>query len=227
MQCKNGHAIRPRNTGYTVSVGVTGHRSLPQANLPLLRAQFETVLRFIQCETEKRWEGRGSLHTEGAPCFRLLSMLAEGSDRIAALCALECGYGLHCVLPMERSAYERDFETDASKAEFQCLLNRADSTLEIACGSPTAMAYRDGGILMLNHSDLLIAIYDGVDTGKAGGTSDVIGLALRQGIPVVWIHASNPHAIRMLRAEGVEAEWQREVASALQSLLSSAGQHTC
>ena len=64
------------------------------------------------------------------------------------------------------------------------------------CSDRAAMAAR----VMVEHSDLLIGIWDGVTRGVVGGTRHTIEAALEQGIPVVWIDARNPESWHVLRA---------------------------
>lgn len=64
------------------------------------------------------------------------------------------------------------------------------------CSDRAAMAAR----VMVEHSDLLIGIWDGVTRGAIGGTRHTIEAALEQGIAVIWLDARNPAAWHVLRA---------------------------
>jgi len=57
--------------------------------------------------------------------------------------------------------------------------------------------------VMIEQSDLLIAIWDGASPGSIGGTRHSIECALYHGAPVLWIDAGEPGAIRIL--EGPDA----------------------
>jgi len=52
--------------------------------------------------------------------------------------------------------------------------------------------------VMLAHSDVLIAIWDGVTRALVGGTGHTVQLALEIGAPVVWIDANTPDHWRIL-----------------------------
>lgn len=52
--------------------------------------------------------------------------------------------------------------------------------------------------VMLEHSDLLIAIWDGITRAFVGGTGHTVQLALEIGAPVVWIDANAPDRWRIL-----------------------------
>jgi hypothetical protein len=64
------------------------------------------------------------------------------------------------------------------------------------CSDRAAMAAR----VMIDHTDILIGIWDGETRGSIGGTRHTIEAALEQGVPVVWIDARNPQGWQVLRA---------------------------
>ena len=54
------------------------------------------------------------------------------------------------------------------------------------------------GRVMVEQSDVLIAIWDGVTPGAIGGTRHTISVGVKLGTPVLWIDASNPERIALL-----------------------------
>ena len=93
---------------------------------------------------------------------------------------------------------EQDREVDAL---YRAHLNAPnDRTAEQAfvgiCSDRAAMAAR----VMVDHSDILIGIWDGVTRGSVGGTRHTIESALDQGIAVIWIDAGHPERWQLLRA---------------------------
>jgi hypothetical protein len=58
------------------------------------------------------------------------------------------------------------------------------------------LAYEEAGLAMLDRSDLLVAIWDGGESGGRGGTREVIDEALRRAKPVLWVNtvAAEPAA---------------------------------
>jgi hypothetical protein len=163
------------------------------------------------------------LHTAEKPVIRLLSMLAEGSDRFAANIALQAGFSLQCPLPLSLEEYKKDFETEESKNEFTKLLDKADSIFEIEAGSSNRnRAYQNGGQVLLNHSDILLAIWDHKDSGKVGGTSDIVSLAQQQDIPVVWISSIAPHKISIIYGDArkyEEASFEKNITDIITRIL--------
>lgn len=55
------------------------------------------------------------------------------------------------------------------------------------------------GRIMIEQSDLLIAIWDGITPGSVGGTRHTIAAALESGAPVIWIDARDPDRLKLLR----------------------------
>ena len=54
--------------------------------------------------------------------------------------------------------------------------------------------------IVIEQSDLIVAVWDGNTTLYAGGTGHTIATALDLGAPVIWIDANAPEAWRILRA---------------------------
>ncbi len=56
------------------------------------------------------------------------------------------------------------------------------------------------GRVMIEQSDILVAIWDGVTPGGIGGTRHTISTAVHLGTPVIWIDAREPSVMSILRA---------------------------
>ena len=54
--------------------------------------------------------------------------------------------------------------------------------------------------VMIEQSDIVIGVWDGVTHGAMGGTRHSIAAALGQGVPVIWVDARNPTDWRILTA---------------------------
>ena len=77
--------------------------------------------------------------------------------------------------------------------------SEAASAYLIIASERAAVAAR----VMIEQSDLLVAIWDGATPGSIGGTRHSIESALYHGAPVIWINAAAPGCIRIL--EGPDA----------------------
>ena len=72
---------------------------------------------------------------------------------------------------------------------------RAADAFAAHCSERVGMAAR----VMIEQSDILIGVWDGVSHVFVGGTGHTIGAALKQGAPVVWIDVNAPERWRVLR----------------------------
>jgi hypothetical protein len=212
--------IHPPKTKLTFNVGFTGHRNLPNADTDILIKQVDSVLNKIKTVAEEVQLNNQGLFLEGSAELRVLSMLAEGADRLFTQCGLGLGYHFQCALPMKREKYETDFETVESKEAFSRLLAKAESVLKIEeCTEVRSRAYQDCGHVILGQSDILVAIWDGKDSGKVGGTSDLIAFAMQHDIPIIWIDSSVGHPIKYMYGDKVESNWESELEAEVKDLL--------
>jgi hypothetical protein len=197
-------------------VGVSGHRAppkLPEQSEDPLRNTIDRLLSVIVdsvCQVENAgavWPGneRAPDSEREPPFFRervtglaIVSSLAEGSDRIVAEAGLAAGFELEVILPFGRAEYADDFETLASRARFEYLLARASTVFELSGDTDERPpAYEAAGLFMLAKIDLLIAIWDGERAAGIGGTAQVVGRAMVDGIPIMRIDPADPNAIQM------------------------------
>jgi hypothetical protein len=106
-----------------------------------------------------------------------------------------------------RALYDRarlfelaDDDDDIAKAYFATLENPDDGGARDAfaadCSERVALAAR----LVIEQSDLILAIWDGARTTFVGGTGHTIVQALNLGAPVVWIDPAGPEDWRIIRA---------------------------
>jgi hypothetical protein len=107
--------------------------------------------------------------------IQVMSPLAEGADRIAARVALELGLELIAPLPMEQSEYRKDFETAASRAEFEEMCLQASQLLVLPAESADRdRLYAQLGVFLSAHCHILLAIWDGKLGTALGGTGQVV-----------------------------------------------------
>jgi len=151
------------------------------------------------------------LYSAKPPTLRAISPLAEGSDRMFAEGAIDLGYELVCPFPFHQEEFEKDFKPPQSLEpnsleRFRGLLDRARAqgssgltTFELdGDRSNEGQAYGAGGRVVLNQSDLLIAVWDGGQSAGAGGTVDTLKQAVNYHVPVLWIYPAAPHSWQLL-----------------------------
>jgi hypothetical protein len=184
---------RPRRV---IQVGVTGHR------LNRISPQMAAVLP-DKCAQALRAIAQAWAAGAAEPVLlRVISPLAEGADRMVAQAGLALGADLQCPLPFHAEEYKRDFATEASKREFDALLARASAVFD-AGGERSAAeaAYERAGQIVVQQSDVLIAIWDGEASRGRGGTAQMVDEALALGVTVVWLHAAESATARVLFAD--------------------------
>ena len=186
----------------TLRVGVTGHRlnKLPVEAHDAIRATLRTTLHLIEAAlTGFQTSPEARCYAAGPPVVRIVSALAEGSDRLAVEEAPE-SWRLTAILPMPAGEYERDFLAEggtesASLTHFRRLLASAETVTELAASGQHAARSGDGrnrlyaalGSYLVRQVDLLIAIWDGHPAEGPGGTAGVVAEAVALGVAVVWI----------------------------------------
>ena len=161
----------------TVYVGVAGHRFLQ--NVDELIPAIDRVLDLI----ETQWPGRS---------LTAISSLAEGSDRLVTMRVLaRPAAKLVVPLPLHVAEFMRDFENANSRREFAKLLEQADEIVHVLPEQERPQAYVAAGRYIVEHADILMALWDGEPALGAGGTAAVIVDARRLAIPIAWIRARN------------------------------------
>lgn len=171
-------------------IGVTGHRDLREED----RASLKEQVRRIFAELQKRYPNTPLV---------LLSPLAQGADRLVAQVALEKGIRLVAPLPMSKALYEEDFQSKASRDEFNGLLQQAEWYFELPLlqgaqeeevqqhGLAREQQYAQVGAYIVLHSQILIALWDGRYTDKIGSTSQIVTFQL-QGVPEPYAPPQSP-----------------------------------
>ncbi len=228
-----------------LSVGITGHRaghpSFAQNAEPVAAALTELfdLLDQAAAATPAAF-GPGSL----APT-RLHSLLANGTDQLAAAKACARGWELVAPLPFgqplneainslpptaddaraliagiepnddESAAHARAIRTLTDQARVFELADHDDrisalyldkmaapddfaktQLFEAEMSTRVALA----GRILIEQSDIIIGVWDGLSTAHIGGTGHTIAAALNLGAPVIWIHPAHPGHWRVLRA---------------------------
>jgi len=213
---KNASAHPPK-TRLVIRVGVTGHRPnhLPHADIPQLRHQVHQVLQSVQNAGAEIADDSHAGYDARAPLFRVISALAEGSDRIVAEEALALGYELQVPCPFFVDDYEHDFSTAESKKRFRELLKQATAVLELDGSRHDRQAqnraYESVGRTVLRHCDILIAIWDGEPVRGQGGTAQIVAEAARLEIPTVWIKSASPHHACLLTSTEADGQCQMDL----------------
>jgi hypothetical protein len=202
----------PHKPPLAFRVGIVGHRPnrLQNADLEQLGTVIKGILQLVDAAVKEASVSCRELFAPGAPEFRAVSPLAEGSDRLFAEQALALGWNLCCVMPFPREEYEKDFigenALEANSLDrFRGFLDPYGSAEQPVCleldgsRSDETGAYGICGTVVVGLSDLLIAVWDGdKERDKQGGTRGTMIEAQSAGVPVVWVDGCSPHAWRLM-----------------------------
>ncbi len=148
-------------------IGITGHQGMPDNTRELVRAALLEIL------------------TPYAPGLVGVTCLADGADQLFARVVLSLGGKLEVIVPADEY---RDSLAPAAQVEYDDLIDRASHVEHLPFFASTEEAHMAGGQAVVDHSDILVAIWDGLPARGLGGTADVVAYAKRYGVPVevVW-----------------------------------------
>lgn len=143
-------------------LAITGHRGLS--------AELEAVVdRMIRAAVAESGDVVG------------VSCLADGADAVFAQAVLDAGGSLVAVLP---AAEYRESLPEDYRPVYDRLLARAGKVVQLPFVTPDPHAYMEAGKRMVDESDSLLAVWDGLPGRGPGGTADVVAYARSRGVPV-------------------------------------------
>ena len=150
-------------------LGVTGHRHLPASDL-------------VRVEDDVRKQLVKLKRLMPDTPIVVASALAEGADRLVAKVAMNEGLEVWTVLPTEADEYEKDFVSEESGTEFQRLLKASSRVINASALSghnprsgDRPQIYIDVGHEICRLSHALLAVWDGEESDRPGGTAQVVG----------------------------------------------------
>ncbi|MGV8989430.1 MAG: hypothetical protein ACOH2H_24695 [Cypionkella sp.] len=177
-------------------VGVTGHRAhrfTPESVTSVVQSA-EILLKALSAGAAEAVPLAVDVVRQEEPRLRLVTSLAEGSDSFLAEAAVANGYQLDVVLPYRASLYAAKF-SEANRARLANLEGSGDVASVLLLDdvkdfddkAQIDRAYLDAGRIVLDHSDILIAVWDGEPPKGIGGTGQIVEEARERRIPVLWI----------------------------------------
>ena len=144
-----------------IVVGVTGHRDIPAEDFDALKTAVKKALEDFS-------------HDFPSSPQVLLTGLAEGADCLVACCALELKWSVGAVLAFPQAEFEDRFTSSSSVPEFRGLLKRCAWVRVVAPDNATDDdCYAEVGHWIARQAQWLIALWDGQDSQKRGGTAYV------------------------------------------------------
>ena len=171
--------IAPTSNRIRIVLGVTGHRTLRNESR-IIKKVHEVLARIKQEIFEKH---------KITAVFTILSLMAEGADRVVAREILkEKDSILEVVLPLPKEDYMNDFVTSESKTEFEEFIVQAAAIKELLPARSRNEAYEQAGQYVVDHCDVLLALWNGKPAAGQGGTAEIVAYARKKKRPLFWIH---------------------------------------
>lgn len=116
-----------------------------------------------------------------------LTSLAEGADQVFAEELLRMNRQVVAVLPF---AHYRSHLKETSLPTFDRLLQRCMKVIMLDAVDDIEASYMKAGTYIVDHSDVVVAVWDGRPSAGLGGTGDVVAYARERGKRLVHIDAS-------------------------------------
>lgn len=161
-------------------IGVTSHRDLAAGDTDAIRRCVRELFERLQA---------------AFPSLPLvvLSALAEGGDQLVAEEALNLDVRLIAPLPLPRELYVEDFASPV-RARFEALCQQAEvlvlpvrkgrSHRDVGNpGTARDQQYAQAGVYIASHCHILLAIWDGQESERLGGTAQIVRYYLSGTLP--------------------------------------------
>lgn len=162
-KAEQGEAATAENELEHVRVGVTGHREIPAAILPMVR---DWALRRLDVGDN----------------VVILSCLAPGTDQIFAEAARDHGIEMTAVVP--GTDYEAQLGDEEARALYLAYNRSCAIRVDLPVQPTVEEAYLAAGMWIVDHADELVAVWDGRPARGLDRTADVVAYARRTGVPV-------------------------------------------
>lgn len=156
-------------------VGICGHRNLKISGIEQYRKEITSILTDVM--------KKNSLNE-----IFLVTSLAEGADTVGVESASSLGLRYEVVLPMDIKLYRNDF-SDAGRDVFDKLFIYAAGSSIVSSpfkselndisidGVQRDLQYLKAGQEIVDRSQCMIFLWDGIDNGLVGGTSNIVKYA--------------------------------------------------
>lgn len=149
-----------------MNVGITGHQQMPKAATKHARTRIMELLEAL-------------INPRG------ITSLAAGADQIFVNCLLSMGASFELIVPC--AEYEKTFQPKHLH-KYRQLAQQADMVATLPFPTNSEEAFLAAGLVMVERSDFVIAVWDGEPARGLGGTGDIVAYAnqLHRDVEVVW-----------------------------------------
>jgi 8-oxo-dGTP pyrophosphatase MutT (NUDIX family) len=160
----------------TFRIGCSGHQQIgDEATIQYVSEQLRELLTTYCQQAQDRGQD-----------ILAYSALAVGTDQLFVKTALELGIPVEVVIPCAQ--YEDIFATTEARDEYRRLLSCCQQVHRLSFEDCSEDAYLAAGHWIVDHSDLVILVWNGYPAGGKGGTADVASYARLVRRPFIHIH---------------------------------------
>src|SRR6266536_5145704 len=160
----------------TFRIGFSGHQQLGD----------ETTLKFVSQQLRELLITYQQQACHDGKDIVVYSALALGADQLFVNIALELGIPVEAVIPC--SCYEEIFTSPETRSEYHRLLDRCQKVHWLASQDCSDDAFLAAGHWIVDHSDLMILVWNGYPAAGRGGTADIASYARSVGRPFFHVH---------------------------------------
>lgn len=130
--------------------------------------------------------GMQALLADLGPPLVGVTSLAAGADQLFAETVHVLGGRLHVIIPSRH--YGSTFVNPSDRDSYRRLLARADTVDTLAFAQPSEEAFFAAGKAVVDASDLMCAVWDGMPAQGVGGSADVVSYARSRAkvVEVIW-----------------------------------------
>lgn len=190
VNVKEFNALTHMGERKNLAIGITGHTRLDPRQTGELEQAITEVISFLEQQFAEHY-------------LTIYSTLAAGAERLVARQLLKReATRLIAILPLPRDEYVNDFgpaddyRLDSQGAELRkeldyWLSHKAIEIIEMPPSSTRKSAYLKAGCYIAEHSDVLIAIWDGNEQADSSLTGPIVARAESLNKPICHIWADN------------------------------------
>lgn len=153
-----------------MKVGITGHQNIgSEDTVKWVKRSLENIV-------------TNSKIDEGYTC------LARGADQIYAQILIEHNVPYTAIIAS--ADYEQTFDSAEYRAAYIDYLQHAAQVIILDHKEATEQAFYDAGEMLVDNSDYIVAVWNGLKAKGLGGTGDIVEYALKQNKRVIHLHTA-------------------------------------
>lgn len=185
--------------GSILRIGVSGHQQIGD----------DSAIEFVSQQLHELLSKFQHLRRENGQRLVVYSALAIGTDRLFVKTALALGIPVEVVIPCAH--YADIYVSSEIREEYHDLLSRCQRAHELPFEDCSEDVYLAAGHWIVDHTDLMILVWNGYPAGGKGGTADIASYARLVRCPFIHI---NPrlHSVKRYGSFGDSSRMPRSSA---------------